>query len=345
MKPSDADAKYSVAATAIKGLLVYASAARIPTEGLLESVGLTPDSLKGPEARISHGISNKVWASLAERSGDPDFGLHFAERLDVDTLDVVGHLMARSSTFGEGLSRVVAYSRILHDAGRVEMERAGSQVIIYPGCRGLPVECPRHVAEFSAGIVLVLGRNLTGTPMVPIEVRFKHAAPPRIREQVRFFAVTPTFGAPETAVILDAGVLSLPILNAQPSVLTYLDAYARDVIAKLPADDDILDQVERVIATALPRGVPDVDQVATQLGLHARTLQRRLADSETTFQALLDGVRRSYAERYLSDDRLALAEIAFLVGFSDPSNFHRAFRRWVGMTPAAYREANRRGAS
>lgn len=125
-------------------------------------------------------------------------------------------------------------------------------------------------------------------------------------------------------------------------MLTYLDAYARDVLARLPADDDILDWVERVVAGAMGRGVPEMDHVASQLGMTARTLQRRLGERETTFQPLVDGVRRRYAERYLSDDRLAVAEIAFLVGFADPSNFHRAFRRWTGTTPTAFRAASAR---
>jgi AraC-like DNA-binding protein len=126
-------------------------------------------------------------------------------------------------------------------------------------------------------------------------------------------------------------------LEAAALDLGILDAYARDVIAKLPADDDLVSSVERAVASAMSRGVPDIDAIATQLGVGSRTLQRRLAEAETGFQELVDTVRRSYAERYLADNRLAITEVAFLVGFSEPSNFHRAFRRWTGTTPAAYR--------
>ena len=337
MLPSEADAKFSVAANAVAGLLAYANAAKIATAGVLAAVGLTPEALVGPEARVSHGANNRLWELLGEASGDPEFGLHFAERLDLGAFDVVGHLVACSETFGAGLGRVVAYSRILHDAGRVEVERDGGQVLVYPGCRGLPVECPRQIAEFSAASVVMLGRKLTGAAMVPLAVHFKHAAPVRLREHVRLFGVSPRFDRPETVLVFDAAVLALPIRTPQTGVLTYLEAYARDVLARLPADDDILDQVERVVVTAMSRGVPEMHQVAAQLGMSPRTLQRRLADRETTFQALLDGVRRSYAERYLRDARLSLAEIAFLLGFSEPSNFHRAFRRWTGTTPSAFR--------
>jgi AraC-like DNA-binding protein len=337
--PPDADARYSVAASAVLGLLAYAARRRIPVGGVLATAGLDAASLAGPEARITQGESKRVWALVADASGDADFGLHFAEHLDVGAFGVVGHLATRCATFGEGLERVVAYSRLLHDAGRIETEREGPNVAVFPGCRGLPLAHPRHIAEFSAASVVVLGRAVTGEHLVPVSVRFRHPAPPRASEHLRVFGVAPSFDEPETAVVFEGRVLALPVRDPEPGVLAYLDAYARDVLAKLPASDDLTTQVERVVATAMSTGLPDVEQVASRLGMTSRTLQRRLADEETTYQAIVDGVRRSYAERYLADDRLALGEVAFLVGFSDPSNFHRAFRRWTGMTPAAYRAA------
>jgi AraC-like DNA-binding protein len=332
---------HTVAASSIAGLLAYARALRIPTDGVLAAAGLGDQALEGPEARVPEAANNKIWSLLAEGSRDPDFGLHFAERMTVDAFDVVGHVFARSRTLGEGFERVVAYSRILHDAGRVETERRGSRVVVFPGCRGLVNEFPRQIAEFSAASVLVLARAASGRAIFATAVHFRHPPPPKLSEHQRLFGVTPQFEAAETEVEFDAAVLRLPILDAEPGVLTYLDAYARAVLEKLPDDDDLVSVVERTVAVAMSRGVSDVGAVAAQLGMGARTLQRRLAECESTFQEIVDGVRRRYAERYLSDDRLSVSEVAFLVGFSEPSNFHRAFRRWTGTTPAEYRNALR----
>ncbi len=90
---------HSVAASSIVGLLAYADAIGVPTNGVLEAAGLTRASLAGPEARIPEGANNKVWELLAEASKDAEFVLHFAERMTVDAFDVVGHLLARSRTF------------------------------------------------------------------------------------------------------------------------------------------------------------------------------------------------------------------------------------------------------
>jgi len=329
---------YSVSGSSAIGLLSYAQARGIATAGILDALGLHVDELARPESRLDHDINNELWSRLSHASGDLDFGLHFAERLPLEAFDVVGHLLVRSLTFGEGLERVCAFSQILHNAGRVELERSGGDVIVYPCCRGVALVCPRQIAEFSVASVVVLGRRVTGRSLVPHRVTFQHAAPARLHEHARIFGVTPSFSQPESSLSFALDVLDLPVQSPEPGVLTYLDAYARDVLSRLPVDDDILHRIERSLATMLSSSVPDMQGVAKKLGMSARTLQRRLAERETSFQALLDGVRRNYAERYLADDRLALAEIAFLVGFSDPSNFHRAFRRWTGTTPAAFRE-------
>lgn len=333
---------HTVAASSLLGLLGYARAMRIPTETVLEGAGLTAKDLEGPEARIAEAATNQVWKALAEASGDPDFGLHFAERMTVDAFDVVGHLVTRSRTLGQGLERVVAYSRILHDSGRIDLERRGENAVVFPGCRGLTNEFPRQIAEFAAASVLVLGSQATREPLTARAVRFRHPAPAKLSEHLRIFGVVPEFDAPETEVELDGKALERIIPGSEAGLVTYLEAYARDVLARIPEESDIVTQVERAVTRSMSEGLPDMDAVATQLALSTRTLQRRLAEAETTFQELVDSARRRYAERYLSDDRLAISEVAFLVGFSEPSNFHRAFRRWTGVTPAAFREARKK---
>lgn len=349
-RASEADAKHTVAASGLVGLLSYAAARGVDRGEVLAAIGVADAELAGPEARVSQGAYNAAWAYVARASADPDLGLHFAERLvapaassaprSLEAFDVVGHLVARSETLGEGLARVVAYSRILHDAGRIEVEPAGEEVTVFPGCRGLPFEAPRHVAEFAAASVLVLARAVTGVAITPRAARFRHVRPPRTAEHRRILGVAPEFGAQETAVVLARDALALPIRGSDPGVVTYLDAYARDVLARLPAAEGLASQVERVVAARLTGGVPGTRQVARHLGLSERTLQRRLEAEGRSFHEIVEGVRRAYAERYLRDERLPLREIGFLVGFGDPSNFHRAFRRWTAQTPAAYRAAH-----
>lgn len=345
MDPPDGGARFTVSGASVLALLGYARRRGFDCDDALARVGLTLADLSAPESRVTQAANDVIYDAVAARVGDADLGLHFAEALDLSGFHVVGHLASHSATFGEALARIVAPSRLLHDAGRVEVERDGDCVRVFPGCRGLPQAWPRHIAEFSAATVLVLGRCITGQAWSARAVSLKHPRPPRVSEHLRVFGVLPSFGRPETEVVLDRAVLDLPVVSASRGLSTYLDAYARELVGRLPTHDDVVDQVHRAVAVSLARAVPDIDAVAAQLATTPRTLQCRLASRDTSFQAIVERVRQEFAERYLLDPTVNLQEVGFLVGFSDPSNFHRAFRRWTGQTPGEYRRARCRAAT
>jgi len=332
-------AGYSVSGASVAALARFAASRGGAIDDVLDELGLSLAKIAGPEVRVPASANDAVWEAAVRATRDADLGLHFAERVDLDAFHLVGHLATMAGTFGDAIERIVAYSRLLHDAGRTEMERDESGARIYPGCRGLPFTPPRHVAEFSAASLVLLGRLVTGQHWTPTRVAFEHAAPRRITEHVRVFGITPEFSAPETVVVVPRSVLHLPVRTGGSTIGAYLEAYARELLDRLPAHDaSARAQVQRTLSVAVAHGVPDIDVVAARLGTTSRTLQRRLREEGTTFAELADAVRRASAERYLADGRIPLAEVAFLLGFRDPSNFHKAFRRWTGSTPASYRE-------
>lgn len=334
-----ATAVYTVSGASIGALIRFTAACGGDIAPAARELGLSLETLFTPEARVTVPANDVLWQRAVETTNDLDLGLHFAERVDLDAFQIVGHLASTAGTLGAGLDRIVAYSRLLHDAGRTEIEREKGVARVYPGCRGLPFDPPRQVAEFTTASVVSLGRMITGQPWIPREVHFTHRAPASTREHVRIFGVAPRFDAKETMVVIDEAVLALPVRAGGSAIGAYLEAYAKELLARLPETDTSLRaRVERALAAGVTHGIPDVGAVAAQLAMTPRTLQRRLADEGTSFAALSDDVRRRCAERYLKDARLPLAEVAFLVGFADPSNFHKAFRRWTGETPGAYRE-------
>lgn len=109
---------------------------------------------------------------------------------------------------------------------------------------------------------------------------------------------------------------------------------------QLPTGENIVDSIRRVLADDLCDGEPSLDRISTRLHMSARTLHRRLVEQGTTFRHVLADVRRELAERYLRERQLAIGEIGFLLGFSDTSAFHRAFKRWTGQAPLAFRHAS-----
>ena len=131
--------------------------------------------------------------------------------------------------------------------------------------------------------------------------------------------------------------LALPLARADAQLGELLRGLAEDALKKRTVAESPLDNVRRILAEELQRGVPSLDVVASRLATSERTLRRRLEGEGTTFRALLDETRAELARVYVADARMPLAEVAFMLGFSEPSAFHRAFKRWTKTTPAAFR--------
>src|SRR5262249_2535552 len=137
---------------------------------------------------------------------------------------------------------------------------------------------------------------------------------------------------------LNSATLDLPIMKADPGLCAVLDRHAEELLAKYPRSDDLVARLREIIRNELNGGDPGVDRVARQLGLSARTLQRKLREHGITHQEILDQMRKDLATRYLSQPEMAICEVAYLLGFSESSAFHRAFKRWTGSTPTEFRK-------
>ena len=322
----------------ILSLLRFGDAQGADLRELEKSLGLERKALGGPDVRISQRTYHLVWDGLGARLDAPDLGLDLAQHLDLEGLDVLGHLAVHSADLRELLDRVVRYNRILHDAGRVEYEVRGHELLIFPGCRGLLHAVPRHVAEYSAALVIAFAQLATRAPMRVEAVAFRHPKPSSTKRLKTVFGVEPTFDAVETVVTLEAKVLDWPIAEKHANVATYLERYAQQVLEKLPkADDDLVTEARRLLVVGIEKGTATAEFVASQLGLHPRTLQRRLSDEGVSLTGLLEETRQQLAERLLAENRLAIGEVAFLLGYAETSAFHRAFKRWTGRTPATQR--------
>jgi AraC-like DNA-binding protein len=332
---------FTVSGSTVAALAGWVRSRGASLDDPLRAAGLDERALAAPDLRVPASLNDTLWHLAAERLRDDDLGLRFAEAFDVDGFHLVGHLALTSRTVGEALERVVAFSKLLHDAGRTELERPRrGNVLLFPGCRGLPAPPPRHIAEFNAATAVVMIRAVTALPgWKPRAVAFQHAAPKSTLAHRRVFGVAPSFGAVEDVIELDPADLARPVRVTAPTKLgRYLEAYATELLAKLDDDDDALRaQVLRSIVTALPSGSVSLEQVAARFSTTGRTLQRRLAETGDSFADLLDEAREQLARRHLAEPALPLAEISFLLGFKDPATFNKAFKRWAGQTPGAFR--------
>ena len=328
----------------VGAMIVAAVAGRgVDPGSLCEAAGFDPASAADPSARIPLATEQLLWETAAEHTGDPSFGLHTAESLHAGVFDVLDYAIRTAPTLTKAFERLVRYSRLEHEPAVFELVSSGAATRIEHSFGARPVLPCRQEAEFTLASIIVIGREIVAGGIQPVAVEFMHGLPLDTSEHIRIFGVLPRFAARVNALELEAATMCRPILTADPALSQIIERQAEAALGSLgPAPETTTERVRRILGKTLPEGHCSIRTVAPRLGLSQRTLQRRLESEGATFNAVLDGVRRDLGLRYLKEGTLTLAEIAYLLGYSEPSPFHRAFKRWTGATPRSVRHQSKR---
>jgi len=331
----------SVAATIVADMLQYLEHHGVSAAAAARECGI--DLPAGPDDRVPGGQVERLWSLAVQRTGDPLVGLHMAEAYSPGALDILGYVVLSCKTVGDVLNRVSRYARLLNDGMRVDVERSGK--VAY--CRCAFVESmdnyllrspDQAIDTIWAGLAREL-RRLTARPLGPTEVWFRHKAPAaaEAREYARILGARVRFGAREDRFIVPIAHLDERVRSANPSLLRAFERHADAVLSGMERQGSKSHRVAQILAERLKGTVPPLSDVARELTMSDRNLQRALRNDGTSFQKLLDQVRRDLAISHLANPATSASQVGFLLGFSDPSAFHRAFRRWTGKAPSAYR--------
>jgi AraC-like DNA-binding protein len=203
----------------------------------------------------------------------------------------------------------------------------------------VPDEALRHPSECLLAVLLRVARRTTGSNLRPAAVAFRHAAPPEASVHHRVFGVLPRFAQPHHELAFHRAALDTPHVAPDAGLVSLAERHLERQTDELPPVETFPGRVRRVLLEELQLGEPTLARVAARLRMSERTVQRRLGDDGTSMQALLDEVRCQIAVRQLAGSRRTIAEISYAVGFAEVRAFHRAFKRWTGLTPAAYRQS------
>ncbi|KYF88934.1 hypothetical protein BE18_04130 [Sorangium cellulosum] len=323
----------------VRMLVGAARAGGVEVTDVLDRFGCTQAALAEIDGRAPHELLITLWQEVPRRLGDDAFGVRLAQRHRAGDFDLMDYALLNAPDLGGCVRRLLRYQRLLHDAAGVRLElgeRDASVVHLLPTPDR--ADALRHLSEWGLALILSYGQRLVGA-LSPVEVAFVHAAPADTTAHERCFAAPLRFHAARTELRFDRAELERPAAGGDPELGRLLDRHASEQLTRLPTSATIVDQVRRQITESLQDGPPEASTVARRLGLSQRSFFRRLKEHGTNFQALVEQVRRTLALKHMRDPRLSLTEIAFLLGYSEVSAFHRAFRRWTGESPGAHRRA------
>lgn len=325
----------SVAGVAL--LVRFGAEHGIAADRLLADSGITPADLSDPDAEVAADQELRVIRTLAGVM--PDAGPTLGARYHVTTFGFLGYAFISSPTMLDAVNVALRFLDLSFTFSIPRASLSDGRAHIELDDSALPPPVARFLVERDlAAIHTVIAELLPDdAPLLAVDFRFPEPADTLRHERV--FGLRPRFGRPRTVATFDAAFLARPLPQADPHTVALCEARCRDLVARRRARVGIAHEVRGLLARpgAIGRGM---DHVAHELAVSTRTLRRRLSDSGTSYQELLDEVREALAEELLAIRALAVEDVALRLGYAEASSFIHAFKRWKGVTPAAY---SRRG--
>ena len=309
-----------------------------PLAEVLAGTGIELESLKSAEARLTARQYKALIENALQLSADPALGFKFGFQLKLSTHGFLGFAAMSAATLGEALELAVKYCRTRFDFFALDIFARGDDVVLQVD----ELLNLGRVSEFWLESVMAsfgtMSINLLGEIPKGVRIRRTCDKPPYFEEmEVWFPQRTPVeFNQSANQLIFRSGLMQRRLNLSDPMARQLAEAQCQRELQTIQVEDDLLYRVHRLLKEAEPH-YPKLDEVASRLHLSSRTFKRRLQAEGTTFQAILDRVRMHQARQLLSGSRQSVDAIASALGYSDASNFSRAFRRCEGMTPARYR--------
>jgi AraC-like DNA-binding protein len=320
----------------IRNLLAFLGQRGVSAAAVRRAAGVSEDDLDNPDGRIAAASGRRAWEAAVALTGDPDLGLVVAAAQPTGAFDILEYAFRASPTLRRGFEQLVRYGRVAREDLRTSIDEEGDRVRV---AFGLRPESPvlRQQADYFLLGWLRIARDASGrADLAPLETCLPYPAPVRPRTLEQAFRCTLRFDVPP-ALVFDAASMTLHLTRPDPHLVQLLGRRLSRLLPGDAADTSFSATVRRRVALDLASGNVTALRTAEELSTSERTLDRRLAAEGTSFREVLDGVRLEMARKYLRDPRLSLSEIAFLLGYSEVSAFHRSFKRWTGRTPLEFR--------
>jgi AraC-like DNA-binding protein len=327
----------TVSVTLLSQMFRYLASLQVNTLGFLRSIGVDPQTLQSPDARIPAEAYLYIQDQAAEYTNDPYFGLHMGEFAEAGSWSILGYLMMNSQTVGEAIEKTDRYSRIVGDLIQTHRREQDRKIEFVFSASPLAPKMSRHCFEAAISSGVHMLGVLAGVNLVPIEVCFDSPAPATTDEYERIFRCPVYFGQTENSLTIDASILKTPILLPNSELLQYFENYANEYLAKIDQKNEFTRQVTQLILSYLDQENLTIDSIAAEMNMSVRTLQNRLSKEGVVFSELLREARVKLAQKYLREGH-SVDVITYLLGFSEPSVFRKAFKKWSGVTPGEYRQ-------
>jgi AraC-like DNA-binding protein len=334
-------------ASALRSWLLAAKSAveqrGVDADALLREVGLDLSTLSDPMARYPAHLGLAFWQKALQATGEELLGVDVALQFMPLNFSALGYALMASENLAQMYLRLARYAHVVTDAAdvRFHLDEGAGRLTITGDQALLGTAAPATVWSIFdyAMLTLVRGsRILYGRDFMPLELRLQRQRPKDHAKFEKVFRCTPVYSCEDNALVVDPATLNKPLSFANLAVVKASEE-AMDRYRSHWTDRGLPQQLAAVLKEMLPSGEPRQDDVARRLAMTLRTLQRRLAELDTSYRDVLNQTRHQLALEHLGAGQYSVGDISFLLGFSEVSAFTRAFKRWTGSSPSNWRQA------
>lgn len=310
------------------------------TGEMLRDAGISPDLLRIEMARVSSDQFSLLLQVVWNRMNDEFMGMG-PRRARSGTFAAMCALVIDCPTLGAVYRRAYQFSRLFEPMVAMELQAGEQKVRLVAHIEG-GIHDPQYFLRESILVIWHrLGCWLIGQPVELEKAEFEYARPAHGDEYRHIFHCPLAFESDCTALTFDKRFLAAPVIRDKPELLKFLNTSPADLLSRPDESNTFTGRIRALIGRDFAKPLPDFEWIATELHTSPQTLRRRLKQENTSFQEIKDLLRRDMAIYYLSRQEFSINDIAAKVGFTEPSTFHRAFKKWTGVTPGAYREDER----
>jgi AraC-like DNA-binding protein len=307
---------------------------------IIESVGIDPAGVINPDRRISITSMQALLRACVEQTDDEAFGLLAAEQLQPQVLHGLGFAWLASDTVYDGLKRTVRFGKLMATAVDLRLEEEEDYVHLTIA-RTIEIEHFVHAArDFFVGMITRMCRLTLGEFLAPVRIEMERPAPQNPDRWEYMLSSRVLFDCETTRITWSRADIMVPLATGDPLLARVNDEQTENYLNSFLAQSTSREVVGKIVEK-LPDGPPNQQQIADAMHVSNRTLQRKLKEEGTSFMDLLQDTRLQLARKYLNHPSRSVVETAYLLGFSEPSTFSRAFKRWTGLAPADYRDSDK----
>lgn len=321
----------------VQRLLAGAARRGVLPEELFERSGLDPARLGDPDGRIEGGEVIRLVQEVMRRTQDEFIGLASDARSKPGTFSMMAHAVINCPNLAQAIRRSLDFYGLFETPTVASMEVADNEGRVTLSLRQ-DTPFADTILEVMVFVSVRFWSWLVGRRLDPLVIEFAGDPPPRAAEFQQLFRCPVNYGMETNVIRFPAAWLTLPLAQTPLSLSRFLKDSLALIIGGRAKPVGLADQVRNMLGKeAYGNSFPELSDICRQLNMTQQTLRRRLKDEGTSYQVIKDQMREDAARFYLAKPALSIDEIALMMGFSEASAFHRAFKKWTGMTPAACR--------